>query len=104
MVPWVMVVNKYSSAVVRIHVDRGHRVVTSGPYRRIRHPGYLGAIVIYLGAPLALGSVWALVPAAGILVLTVLRTALEDRTVQDELPGYSEYAGAVGFRLVPGVW
>jgi protein-S-isoprenylcysteine O-methyltransferase Ste14 len=79
-------------------------VATGGPYRYIRHPGYLSVFLIYPGAALALGSAWALIPAALIIVLTVIRTALEDKTLQKELPGYKEYAVKVKYRLIPGIW
>lgn len=101
---WATLVNRFFSAVVRIQRDREHTVVTSGPYRLIRHPGYAGALVSSLAIPLLLGSLWALIPAALVVCLLILRTALEDRTLQEKLDGYREYAGRVRYRLLPGVW
>jgi protein-S-isoprenylcysteine O-methyltransferase Ste14 len=101
---WAMLENRFFSGYVRIQTDRGHMVVSNGPYRSIRHPGYLGGIVTWLAAPLALGSLWALIPAGAVVVAYVIRTALEDRTLQAELDGYKEYARQTRYRLVPGVW
>jgi protein-S-isoprenylcysteine O-methyltransferase Ste14 len=101
---WAMASNKYFSTCVRIQMDRGHTVATSGPYRYARHPGYTGYIVSSLGMSLALGSLWAVIPAGLITCLLIVRTALEDRTLQDELPGYKEYAQRVRYRLLPGIW
>lgn len=99
-----MAANRFFSATVRIQSDRGHHVVDSGPYRKIRHPGYTGMIAFHLGIPLLLGSWWAFIPAGLCGALFVLRTALEDRTLQAELPGYAEYAARVPKRLLPAVW
>ncbi|MCL5108717.1 MAG: isoprenylcysteine carboxylmethyltransferase family protein [Chloroflexi bacterium] len=101
---WAMIVNAYFSTVVRLQSDRGHTVCGSGPYRVVRHPGYAGAILQGLAAPLLLGSLWALVPGTVAGALMVLRTVLEDRTLQKELPGYEDYVRRVRFRLLPGVW
>jgi len=101
---WAMVANRFFSAVVRIQKERGHVVQTGGPYRYVRHPGYAGTIVAWLATGPALGSLRALVPAGLIASLYVLRTALEDRTLQAELEGYKEYAREVRCRLLPGVW
>jgi protein-S-isoprenylcysteine O-methyltransferase Ste14 len=101
---WGMVSNKFFSTVVRIQEERDHAVASGGPYRVVRHPGYVGYITASFATALALGSLWALVPAAITLGLFVVRTALEDRTLQEELPGYKEYAGRVRYRLLPGVW
>lgn len=101
---WAMASNKYFSTAVRIQTDRGHTVATSGPYRYVRHPGYTGYIVSFLGMALALGSLWAIIPAGLIACLLVVRTALEDRTLQDELSGYKDYAQQVRHRLLPGIW
>jgi protein-S-isoprenylcysteine O-methyltransferase Ste14 len=101
---WAMAENRFFSSVVRIQVDRGHSVCDSGPYRFVRHPGYAGNIPPLVGIVLALGSVWALVPAAVAAIITVVRTALEDRTLQAELPGYRDYAQRVRYRLIPGIY
>lgn len=101
---WAMLVNRFFSAVVRIQTDRGHTVVSDGPYRFVRHPAYAGGVVANLAGPLALGSVWALIPGALIALLTVVRTALEDKTLREELPGYQEYVQRVRYRLLPGMW
>jgi protein-S-isoprenylcysteine O-methyltransferase Ste14 len=103
-VGWAMAENTFFSEVVRIQYDRGHQVVTTGPYRYVRHPGYLGNIVAWPCAALAIGSWWALLPAGIIIVLYVIRTALEDRTLQEELEGYAEYTQQVRYRLAPGIW
>lgn len=101
---WAMRVNRFFATYVRIQADRGHRVVTTGPYALVRHPGYAGAMLAHLALPLALGSLWGLVPAlCGVAGFTV-RTALEDRTLARELDGYAEYRRHVRWRLVPGVW
>lgn len=101
---WAMVSNAYFSEVVRIQEDRGHQVATDGPYRFVRHPGYSGAILSFLGSPLLLGSWWALIPTAIGIGGYVLRTALEDKTLQLELEGYQAYTEQVHYRLIPGVW
>lgn len=101
---WALVENRFFSGVVRIQTDRGHVVCDSGPYRIVRHPGYAGNILALPGVVLALGSLWTLIPAAVALVIAVIRTALEDRTLQEELPGYQEYARRVRYRLFPGIY
>jgi len=101
---WATLVNRFFSAVVRIQRDRGHTVVSSGPYSIFRHPGYGGAVVSSIATPLLLGSLWALIPAALAVCLLFIRTALEDKTLQEELEGYHEYAARVRYRLLPGVW
>jgi len=101
---WAMASNPFFSALVRIQKERGHTVVSSGPYRFVRHPGYVGGIVANAAGPLALGSVWALIPGTLTSILMIIRTALEDRTLQEELDGYTEYARRVRYRLLPGIW
>lgn len=101
---WAMRVNAYFSGTVRIQSERGHQVASSGPYRLMRHPGYVGMLVYYLVVPLILGSLWAYIPVALFIAVTFIRTALEDKTLQAELPGYREYAQTVRYRLLPGVW
>ena len=101
---WAMVTNRFFSAVVRIQTDRGHTVVADGPYRWVRHPAYAGGVIANLAVPIMLGSAWALIPGVLTAGLTVLRTSLEDRTLQAELPGYADYAQRTRYRLLPGVW
>ncbi len=101
---WAFVVNKFFSATVRIQKDRGHTVVSDGPYRFVRHPGYASGIVANFAGPLALGSLWALIPGAVSTGIIIVRTALEDKTLHDELDGYQDYARRVRYRLVPGLW
>jgi len=104
MTSWAARANAYLSRMVRIQEDRGHQVVSTGPYQYVRHPMYVGVIILVLSIPLLLGSWWALVASGLIVILFVVRTSLEDRTLQDELPGYAEYAEKVRYRLLPGVW
>jgi len=101
---WAMVVNRFFSSVVRIQKEREHSVVTGGPYCLVRHPSYAGAIWAYLAFPFMLDALWALVPAALLTVALIVRTALEDRTLRQELPGYEEYAQRTRYRLFPGIW
>ena len=101
---WAMVSNPFFSTQVRIQTERGHEVVRRGPYRLVRHPGYLALMIFSMSGPLALGSLWALVPAGMTVVLMIIRTALEDRTLRAELEGYQAYAGEVRSRLIPGIW
>jgi protein-S-isoprenylcysteine O-methyltransferase Ste14 len=101
---WAMAVNRFFSAFVRIQKDRGQTVVTSGPYRWVRHPAYAAGIPAFLATPLMLDAFWALIPAALVVAGMIVRTALEDRTLQEELEGYAAYARRVRYRLLPGVW
>jgi protein-S-isoprenylcysteine O-methyltransferase Ste14 len=101
---WAMAVNSFFSGVVRIQKDRGHHVVTTGPYRLVRHPSYSGAVLTYVAIPILLGSLWALIPGVYLSAVLILRTALEDQTLREELEGYEEYTRKVRFRLVPGIW
>jgi protein-S-isoprenylcysteine O-methyltransferase Ste14 len=104
LVTWSMVVNPFFEKTVRIQTDHGHRVIETGPYAYVRHPGYVGFAGWMLSTPLLLASAWAFVPALIAVIGFVIRTALEDRMLHAELPGYAEYATRVRFRLVPGVW
>jgi protein-S-isoprenylcysteine O-methyltransferase Ste14 len=99
-----LIENRFFSGVVRIQHDRGQHVVTTGPYRWLRHPGYAGGVLAYLGTPVVLDSLWACLPALMLVVALVVRTGLEDITLQRELPGYGDYAERVPYRLVPGIW
>lgn len=101
---WAVAVNNFYSRVVRIQQDRGHHVITDGPYRFVRHPSYVGSIVSWVCTALALGSWWTLLPAVLVGLVFVVRTALEDQTLHNELEGYAEYARRVRYRLLPGVW
>ena len=104
LVAWAMQSNQFFSSIVRIQKDRGHVVISSGPYRFVRHPGYTGMAAFTLATPLILNSRWAFVPALITTAVTVLRTILEDRTLQGELEGYADYAGEVRYRLLPPIW
>jgi len=101
---WAVKENAFASDTVRIQKERGHTVCTTGPYRYVRHPMYVGVILILLCFPLFLGSLYAFIPAFINITLFILRTSLEDKTLQEELPGYKEYAQEVRYRLFPGVW
>jgi protein-S-isoprenylcysteine O-methyltransferase Ste14 len=101
---WSLVSNKYFSRSVRIQEERDHAVVSVGPYQHVRHPGYSGLIISTLGTPLLLGSWWAIIPAMLTASGFMVRTSLEDQTLQAELDGYLKYSRRVRFRLLPGVW
>jgi protein-S-isoprenylcysteine O-methyltransferase Ste14 len=101
---WATASNPFFSAVVRIQRDRGHRVVTAGPYRVVRHPSYAGWILQSLSFPFFFGSLWTFVPAGLLAATLIVRTELEDRVLQRELEGYGDYAGRVKAKLVPGIW
>lgn len=96
--------NSFAAPVVKIQKERGHKVVTTGPYAYVRHPMYAGALLTGIGAPLLLGSWWGLLAAAGLFVLLGVRAVLEERTLTAELEGYAAYAERVRYRLVPRVW
>ncbi|MBI5353355.1 MAG: isoprenylcysteine carboxylmethyltransferase family protein [Chloroflexi bacterium] len=104
IVVWAMLNNPFFSQVVRIQSERGHIAITSGPYRFIRHPGYFGMTVSMLGAVFLLDSLWGLICFVFYLILILIRTRLEDSTLQDELPGYAEYTSRTKYRLIPGIW
>ncbi len=101
---WALAENRFFYSVVCVQTARGHRVCDSGPYRFVRHPGYAGNVLALFGVVLALNSLWVLLPALLACVISVIRTALEDRTLLDELPGYLDYAQRVRFRLIPGLY
>lgn len=101
---WASAVNRFFSSVIRIQRERGHALVTEGPYARIRHPGYAGGILAIVATPLALGS-WLALPFALLAVIAILRRlVIEDRYLHQNLPGYPQYARTVPYRLVPGLW
>jgi protein-S-isoprenylcysteine O-methyltransferase Ste14 len=104
MFSWAMASNKYFSVMVRIQEERGHAVAIGGPYRFLRHPGYIGIIVYSLALPVMFSSLWTFLPAMGMVVVIIIRTILEDRTLHRELAGYTGYAQKVRYRLIPGVW
>ena len=101
---WAMASNAFFSQIVRIQSDRGHTVATNGPYRYVRHPGYVGLVLFELAISTLLASWWAIFAGGLCASLIILRTALEDRTLQAELAGYADYARQVRYRLLPGVW
>jgi protein-S-isoprenylcysteine O-methyltransferase Ste14 len=101
---YALIENRFFSSVVRIQTERDHKVVSSGPYGWVRHPGYAGALLYYLASPFLLDSWWTFLPVVFLATALVIRTRLEDRTLQAELAGYAEYARQVPYRLLPGVW
>ncbi len=103
-ISWIMKENTYLSRFVEIQEDRGHKVITTGPYRFVRHPMYIGAAILMIALPIALGSFYALIPTAFIVVYVIIRTYLEDKTLHNELEGYAEYAQRTKYRLIPGIW
>ena len=104
LITWVLVKNPHAESSVRIQKDRGHSVIASGPYRLVRHPMYVGLIQLHQSMALILGSMWAMALAGLITILFLWRTALEDQTLRQELPGYEEYATVTRYRLMPGIW
>jgi protein-S-isoprenylcysteine O-methyltransferase Ste14 len=101
---WSMVSNRFFSTLVRLQIDRQHTVATGGPYKYVRHPGYLGYITFTLATPVALGTFWGLIFSGTICVLLIVRTALEDATLKKELLGYAEYTENVKYKLIPYLW
>ena len=101
---WALMENRFFSGVVRIQKERGHHVVSTGPYAWVRHPGYAGALLTYFATPILLDSLWTYLPVVFISIVLLVRTDLEDRTLKQELPGYKEYAQKTRFRLFPWVW
>lgn len=101
---YALIENAYFSGMVRIQKDRNQRVISSGPYAWVRHPGYTGALVFYILSPVFLDSVWAFIPVIILIVVTIIRTSLEDKTLQEKLDGYRQYSERVRYRLIPGIW
>jgi len=101
---YALIENRFFSGMVRMQGDRGHQVITSGPYRWMRHPGYSGAVLTYIAIPFLFGSLWTIIPVSLSFIILFIRTAMEDKTLQEKLPGYSEYAQKVRYRLIPGIW
>ena len=104
IVLWAMLANPFFSSAVRIQADRGQHVITSGLYQFIRHPGYTGGLLFLLSSGLALGSWFAVLPMLAVIPFLIHRTLLEDRMLQRELPGYTDYVRKVPYRLIPGIW
>jgi protein-S-isoprenylcysteine O-methyltransferase Ste14 len=104
IVTWAMIVNPFFEKTVRIQTDHSHRVIDQGPYAHVRHPGYVGFAAILLATPLLLDSAWTFVPSLLFVTCLVIRTFLEDRLLNRELSGYSDYAQRVRYRLIPAVW
>jgi protein-S-isoprenylcysteine O-methyltransferase Ste14 len=104
LIIWTLAMNPHAESSVRIQNDRGHSVISSGPYRFVRHPMYVGLILLHVSMSLILGSVGTLNVAAVIAVLLFWRTAFEDRTLRRELPGYEDYTSITRYRLMPGIW
>ena len=101
---WAMLENRFFSSHVRIQTERGHTVISSGPYQFVRHPGYASGLISWVAAPVFFGSYWMIIPAILAIAISFLRTAKEDALLQEELPGYAEYSQKVRFRLIPGIW
>jgi protein-S-isoprenylcysteine O-methyltransferase Ste14 len=104
LVNWAMLVNPYFEPTVRIQRDRGHQVMTGGPYKTVRHPGYLAGILYTLSIPLIIGSIYTFIPVGIYVLLMLVRTSLEDKTLRKELNGYPEYARKVRYKLLPRLW
>jgi len=104
LVFWVMKENTYLSRIVEIQKERGHRVITTGPYRYVRHPMYFSVMVLFNSIPIALGSLWSLIPSAVLTLIILIRTFLEDKTLHEELQGYNSYAEKVKYKIFPGIW
>lgn len=99
-----MLANKYFETTVRIQSDREQQVVKNGPYKIVRHPGYASVLLSFIAIPFLIGSLYAFICTAAVFIIMFARTALEDKMLQKELPGYSQYAKEVKFRLIPGIW
>jgi len=99
-----MLVNKHFEATARIQSDRGQQVVKDGPYSIVRHPGYALVLLSFITIPFMIGSLYAFICSAAVFIIMFIRTALEDKMLQNELPGYSKYAEEVKFSLIPGIW
>ena len=101
---WAMIVNRFFSAVIRLQADRGHHLITTGPYRFVRHPGYAGVLLGVLASPLALGSWLSGIPMLIVAALILRRRLMEDRFLHEQLKGYPAYAADVRYRVLPGVF
>jgi protein-S-isoprenylcysteine O-methyltransferase Ste14 len=96
--------NPYLSSIVEVHQDREHKVITTGIYSYVRHPWYVGLIFWFFSVPLALGSLYSLIPAGVLTILLVMRIFIEEKTLRKELPGYEEYCEKVKYRIIPYTW
>jgi len=101
---WSMISNKFFSTMVRMQSERGHSTAVEGPYEYVRHPGYVGYILMAMATPIALGSIYALLMSFLVMIIFIIRTALEDKTLLKELEGYEEYSKKVKYRLIPFIW
>ncbi len=101
---WAMIANRFFSSHIRIQTDRGHKVIDSGPYRIVRHPGYASGLLSWLACPVFFSSYWVAIPTLLVIIAMVFRTSIEDRTLQDKLPGYRDYTQSTRYRLIPGIW
>ena len=101
---WAMVTNRFFSSAIRIQTDRGHRVIDTGPYRIVRHPGYAGLLVSAIAGGVIIGSWWSLLPLVPAAAIVLRRLVMEDSLLQRELDGYATYASRVRYKLVPGLW
>jgi protein-S-isoprenylcysteine O-methyltransferase Ste14 len=104
LVFWVMRENTFLSRIVEIQKEKGHRVITTGPYQYVRHPMYFGVIVLFFSIPVALGSLLGLIPSGALTLLILIRTVLEDKTLREELEGYNSYTEKVRYKIIPGIW
>jgi protein-S-isoprenylcysteine O-methyltransferase Ste14 len=101
---WTMVMNPFLEKVVRVQTDRGHRVITTGPYAIVRHPMYLAITLMFLAIPLTLGSAWTFAPVAAMTLLLMIRTRSEERLLRRDLSGYEDYMTKTRWRILPGIW
>jgi protein-S-isoprenylcysteine O-methyltransferase Ste14 len=101
---WVMRENSFAIPVVKLQTERGHRVVSTGPYAWVRHPMYTGTILFFVGAPMLLGSWWGVAMAPLFAMLFAIRSGIEERALIAGLPEYADYAARVRYRLLPGLW
>jgi len=103
-IAWVMKTNTFAARVVKIDEERGQTLIDTGPYAVVRHPMYTAVVLLFAATPIALGSRWGLVPAGAMIVLLLVRTYFEDRTLFEELEGYPQYTAQTRFRIIPGIW
>jgi len=101
---YALIENRFFSGMVRIQDDRGQHVVDTGPYSWVRHPGYSGALITYIALPFLLESLWTFLPVTLTFIIIFVRTALEDKVLQEKLEGYQNYSQNIRYRLIPGIW